>query len=153
MGMAPVDWPHLLMGLCSGQPCEKAQNIQVPLASYLCSFSKESTFPSVSFPGPSQAAVEYTKKIALSGMKNGPLAGVPSVSSRSGSLGQVLLGSWPWEGRQRSDKDNVQSVRDSPAGQIPHDRTLPEALARFVMGLVRQAREDCWPSHRVISPQ
>lgn len=107
----------------------------------------------MSFPGPSQVGVEYTKKTALSGTKNGPLAGVPSVSSRPGSLGQVLLGSWPWEGRQRSDKDGAQSVRDSPAGQTPHDEVLPEELVRFVMGLVGQGRGHCWPSHRVTSPQ
>lgn len=46
-------------------------------------------------------------------MMYGPLAGVPSVSTRPRSSGQVLLGSWPWEGRQRSDKDDVESIRDS----------------------------------------
>lgn len=107
----------------------------------------------MSFPGPSQVGGEYTKTTALSGMKNGPLAGVPSVSSRPGSLGQVLLGSWPWEGRQGSDKDDVRSVSDSPAGQTLHDGVLPEELVRFVMGLVRQERGHCWPSHRVTSSQ
>lgn len=88
----------------------------------------------MSFPGPSQVGAKYTKKTAPSGMKEGPLSGVPSVSSRPSSLGQVLLGSWPWEGLQRSDKDDVQSVRDSPAGQTPHDGTLPEEFSEICHG-------------------
>lgn len=88
--------------------------------------------------------MEYTKKTALSGMIYGPLAGVPSVSSRPHSSGQVLLGSRPWEGRQRSDKDDVESVSDSPAGQTPCDGILLEELVRFVMGSAREGREHFW---------
>lgn len=68
----------------------------------------------------------------------GPVLGVPSVSSRPGSLGQILLRSWPWEGHRRSEKDDVQSVSDFPAGQTPHAGAVLEELVRFVMGLVSE---------------
>lgn len=88
--------------------------------------------------------MEYTKKTALSGMIYGPLAGVPSVSSRTHSSGQVLLGSWPWEGCQRSDKDDVESLSDSSTGQTPCDGALLEELVRFVTGSAREGKERFW---------
>lgn len=147
MEKTPADWPTA----SAHQPVfwtflfnEKAQKSLVLLPHYLCSFSKGSTFPSTSCPGPSQIGVKYTKKTALSGMIYEPLAGVPSVSSRLHSLGQVLLGSWPWECRQRSDKDDVESVSDFSTGQTSCDEALLEELVRLVMGSTREERGHCW---------
>lgn len=74
-------------------------------------------------------------------MMYGPPARGPYIYLRKTlSLGQVSLGSWPREGPQRSDKDDVESVRDSSAAQAPHAGALLEELVRLVMGSVRVGR-------------
>lgn len=107
---------------------EKAQEGLTLLLRYLCRFSKGSDFPSASCPGPSQVSAEYTKRTALSGMIYGPLAGGPSVSKTPHSSGQVLLGSWPWEGPRRSEKDDVESISGPSPGQTPCDGAPLEEL-------------------------
>ena len=134
---ASACWPMFWTFLVN----EKAQKGLTLLLHYLCCFSKGSDFPSASCPGPSQVSTEYTKRTALSGMIYGPLAGGPSVSKRPHSSGQVLLGSWPWEGHRRSDKDDVESISDPSTGQTPCDGALLEELVRFV---TRSGRGHCW---------
>lgn len=113
----------------------KPRRLAFSLLRYLYCVSKGSNFPSASGPGRFQVGMEYAKGAALSGLMYGPLAGGGGGHLSPGdpcSSGQVLLGSWPWEGRCGSDECDVESISDSPAAQSLSIGALLEELVRSV---------------------